>query len=243
MRNMSKIIAGFEALPAADIAMVLQGRRPLILAPHADDESLGCGGLIAAACAAGLAPVVVVLTDGSASHPGSKTWPPAQLAQLREQEAGNATSLLGLPPEHLHFLRQRDSALAREGEAVKALVERVSSFGQAQGCTLLIGPWQGDPHCDHEAGALLAAAVAKRCGWKLLSYPVWGWLREEDIEFEETRQAGWRLNIADQLQLKKQAIAAHQSQYGDLIMDSPEGFRLPENLLAVFFRPFEVFIA
>ena len=40
-----------DALPNADLDTILGTERPLILAPHADDESLGCGGLIAASCA------------------------------------------------------------------------------------------------------------------------------------------------------------------------------------------------
>ena len=35
-------------------------------------------------------------------------------------------------------------------------------------------------------------------------------------------------------------LLAHQ--YGDLIKDDPDGFRLPESLLSVFEAPFETFI-
>jgi LmbE family N-acetylglucosaminyl deacetylase len=242
MRRIAEILASFEALPKAEIATILQGRRPLILAPHPDDESLGCGGLIAAACAAGLAPAVIILTDGSSSHPDSKIWPPAKLARLREWEALQATKRLGLPEQHLYFFRQRDAALVSSGEDFEMLAKQAAAIAQKHGCDLVIGPWAGDPHCDHEAGALLAGELARRCGVKLLSYPVWGWLRDKNASFDEQRRSGWRLNIAAQLSLKKQAIAAHASQYADLITDSPQGFRLPKNLLKIFYRPYEVFI-
>ncbi len=222
---------------------MLQGQRPLILAPHPDDESLGAGGLIASACAAGIAPIVIILTDGSASHPDSKLFPPAKLRQTREQEAMNATRLLGLPRENLHFFRQPDSALPPHGALFEKLVNRAAALAEQHRCGLVIGPWAGDPHCDHEAAARIAAAVARQRQCRLLSYPVWGWLRDPQTIVNEERTSGWRLDISAHLPRKAQAIAAHESQYGNLIPDSPQGFRLPANLLEIFARPYEVFIA
>jgi LmbE family N-acetylglucosaminyl deacetylase len=243
MRRIADILAGFLALPKADAATVLSCQRALILAPHADDESLGCGGLIAAACGSGLAPIVVILTDGAASHPGSLAFPPERLRAVREAEAAEATSLLGLPPENLYFARHADTQLPASGPGFEAIITMLSEIAGAKKCGLVIAPWAGDPHCDHQAAARIGHAVAARAGLRLLSYPVWGWLRDHGEFLEEPRQQGWRLNISAQRDVKKQAIAAYKSQYGGLILDSPEGFRLPENLLAVFDRPFEVFIA
>jgi LmbE family N-acetylglucosaminyl deacetylase len=225
----------FAALPEAGLTALLGGRRALILAPHPDDESIGCGGLIAAACAAGLPPAVVILTDGAASHPESVSHPPARLAALREAEAREALAILGLPGEKMFFLREPDTKLTAHG----AIIERLAELAAAQNCGIVIGPWEGDPHCDHEAAAVIAQATAIRGGLRLLSYPVWGWLRDG----EAAAQTGWRLDISPQLDLKRRAIAAHESQYGQVIMDSPGGFSLPENLLAVAARPYEVFLA
>jgi LmbE family N-acetylglucosaminyl deacetylase len=243
VRTLAEIRAGFTALPEIGIADWLAGRRPLVLAPHPDDESLGCGGMIAAACAAGLHPVVIILTDGAASHPGSREFPPEKLRDLREAEAARATALLGLPPANLRFLRQPDTRLANAGPTFDALIDDIISIGQALGCGMIVGPWAGDPHCDHQAAACLASAAAARTGWALRSYPVWGWLRDGAETFVEPRAGGWRLDIAAQLEAKQRAIAAHVSQYGALITDSPAGFRLPAALLSLFAQPFEVFIA
>ncbi len=212
---------------------LLGGRRALILAPHPDDESLGCGGLIAAACAAGLAPEVVILTDGAASHPGSRTHPPLRLARLREAEARAALAILGLPACHAHFLRQPDNALAVDG----AIIDRLVEIGA--GCGVVIGPWAGDPHCDHTAAAMIAQAVAIRTGMALLSYPVWGRLRKDGALRE---LPALRLDISPQLAVKTRAIAAHESQYGGVIKDSPEAFCLPAELLAVFAQPYEIYL-
>jgi hypothetical protein len=51
------------------------------------------------------------------------------------------------------------------------------------------------------------------------------------------------LPISSHLQAKQSAVAAHASQYSGLIDDSPQGFRLPPELLSVFRRPYEVFLS
>jgi LmbE family N-acetylglucosaminyl deacetylase len=235
----SDVIVAMEHLPGADIDTILGGERALILAPHADDESLGCGGLIAACCKRGQPPVVVILTDGAASHPGSKQYPPARLRQLRKEEARQAVATLGLASENLVFFNYPDTALPT-GWSVS---ERVAALARVRGCKLILAPWLHDPHCDHESAAILAREAARLARCRLLSYPVWGWLLPPDHPLPVKQVAGYRLPIAAHLQAKQRAIAAHASQYSTLIDDSPEGFRLPPELLSVFERPYEVFLA
>ena len=242
MNTISGILASFRRFPIADIMTVLGGERALILAPHPDDESLGCGGLIAAACSAGIAPIVVILTDGAASHPESSSFPPVRLRGLREAEVRTATSLLGLPPENLRLLGHADTKLPSVGNEFCQIVDYLVQLAAMEFCGLIIGPWIGDPHCDHEAAAYIADAVAKAADLRLMSYPVWGWLRQPTDMVDERRENGWRLNITAHAVVKKQAIASHRSQHGDLIRDSRNAFQLPENLLMIFEQPFEVFI-
>ncbi len=240
MKTAGEIIASFNALPQGGIDR-LSGRA-MILAPHPDDESLGCGGLIAELCQRARPPVVVILTDGAASHPGSYSHPPARLRQVRAAEARKAVSLLGLPPENLVFLDYPDTKLPASGEALDAAAEAVATLARRLDCKVVIGPWRHDPHCDHEAAACVAEQAARFIGAQLLSYPVWGWLLPPDTLLPVDGISGWRLDIAAHLAVKQQAIAAHASQYTGMIDDSPDGFRLPPALLSVFERPFEVFI-
>jgi len=233
----------FSSWPETGLEEFLAGRRPLILAPHPDDESLGCGGLIAAATAAHLAPEVLIMTDGAGSHPGSRAFPPARLAELREQEARAAARQLGLPAKNLHFLRYADTELPRLGPSFEAAVAHVAALAAAKKCGLIVGPWAGDPHCDHLAGAMIARAAALQAGVALVSYPVWGWLRPVPEHDDRAHLTGWRLDIAPHVPAKQRAIAAHVSQHGGLITDSPHGFTLPKNLLDIAARPYEVFIA
>jgi LmbE family N-acetylglucosaminyl deacetylase len=235
----SDVIVAMEELPDADIDTILGGERALVLAPHADDESLGCGGLIAACCERGQPPVVVILTDGSASHPGSRQYPPERLRQLRAEEARQAVAKLGLPPENLVFFNYPDTALPTS----RAVTERVVELARDRDCTVMLAPWLYDPHCDHEAAAILAREAARRARCRLLSYPVWGWLLPPGQPLPVMHVAGYRLPIAAYLQAKRSAVAAHASQYSTLIDDSPNGFRLPAELLSIFERPYEVFLA
>ena len=235
----SDVFLAMQALPDAEIDTILGGERPLILAPHADDESLGCGGLITACCERGQQPVVAILTDGAASHPGYRQYPPERLRQLRAQEARQAVATLGLSSENLVFFNYPDTALP-SGQAVS---EQVAMLARDRACTVMLAPWLHDPHCDHEAAALLAREAARRARCRLLSYPVWGWLLPPDQPLPVKRVAGYKLPIAAHLQAKRSAVAAHASQYSTLIDDSPQGFRLPPELLSIFERPYEVFLA
>src|ERR1700744_5936492 len=83
-------------LPEAGLDDLLGGGGAVIVAPHPDDESLGCGALIAAACAEGRPVRLVVLSDGVGSHPNSVRYPPSRLRALREVEVRKAASVLGM---------------------------------------------------------------------------------------------------------------------------------------------------
>lgn len=232
----------WHALPVGSPDDVIGGGTGLILAPHPDDESLGCAGLIAASCAAARPPVVMILTDGSGSHPSSRLYPPARLTAVREAEAAQAVGILGLPPERLIFLREPDTRAPQAGPQFDTVVRRLIGCVRAFGCSAILAPWRHDPHCDHVAAARIACETARIADIKLVEYPVWGWTLPGDAPVEETSERGWRLDIAAHLAAKRLAIAAHASQYGQLITDDPSGFELPHRLLRVFDEPWETFL-
>jgi LmbE family N-acetylglucosaminyl deacetylase len=233
----------WRTLPIGTLDEVIGGGTCLILAPHPDDESLGCGGLIAACCAASRPPVVALLTDGGASHPGSRLYPPARLADLRERELLDAVGILGLAPDRLMLLREPDGRAPHEGAGFRAVVDRVVTCVREHGCTSILAPWRFDPHCDHVAAALIATEVARITGVRQVSYPVWGWTLADDAGVDEASVRGWRLTVGTHMPAKQRAIAAHASQYGKVVTDDPVGFRLPEKLLRAMQQPWEVFLA
>jgi LmbE family N-acetylglucosaminyl deacetylase len=234
-------LQAMRALPFRDLGGTIGAGTVLILAPHPDDESLGCGGLIAACCAAGRPPFVLVLTDGAGSHPRSVRHPPALLRATREQEARDAVMALGLPPDRIGFLGLPDTAAPHDGAAFDGAVSAIIGLARRLQCTSIAAPWQHDPHCDHLAAHRMAAAAAAQLHLRHIAYPVWGWTLPPDDALDAV-VAGGRLDIARHLPAKRRAIAAHASQHGKVVTDDPSGFTLPPGLLAVFDAPYEVFL-
>ncbi len=236
------VLRRIERLPMAGLDAITHGRPVLVVAPHPDDESLGCGGLIAAMAAHGLDAHVLVLTDGAASHPRSRRYPPARLRALREQETREAIEQLGLAGDRVRFLGLPDGAGPLSGRPAHAAAQRLVEHARAVGAGTICATWIHDPHPDHVAAALLGRMAARAVGARLLSYPVWGWTLPQRRWLPAEPVAGFRLDIAAQLPAKRAAIACHRSQTTALIDDDPAGFRLLDEVLDIFARPFEVFL-
>lgn len=94
--------------------------RIVVFSPHPDDETLGCGGLIARARRAGARVDVVFFTNGDAFRVAVqreyrllRVEPDdfVRFAALRQEEARRAVGVLGVPPDHVHFLGYADRGL------------------------------------------------------------------------------------------------------------------------------------
>ena len=239
MTEAGTLLGELAALPLSRLGDVLPGRF-LVVAPHPDDESLGVGGLIAEACRSERPPVVVVLTDGAASHPGSRAYPPDRLSALRAGEVREAVGLLGLPAANLFLLGAPDTAAPHDGPAAQALAERIAEL--AEGCGTILTSWRHDPHCDHLAAWHIASLAAAISGARLMEYPVWGWSLPVGTVLPDGPWSGWRFDVSAHLPAKREAIAAHRSQHGGLITDDPGGFVLPADFVSLFDRDFECLV-
>ncbi len=216
----------------------------VILAPHQDDETLGCGGLLAVAAGEGLRPRVIFLTDGSASHRNSPLWPPDRLARTRRSEALAALAVLGVEPQQVIFMDWPDAApLSPTTADYEFDLKRLSAWCDTFSPNSIWAPRRGESHCDHEAASGVADALALRRpnGLRRLDYMVWGW-KDEAVAVARDRERVWRLDCAAFAPLRQRALACHRTQTTDLIFDAEEAFLIPQELAALTSRPTEIFI-
>ena len=241
--TVGEVLDAARRLPFRTIREALEDRPFIVVAPHPDDESLGCGGLIAEASRQGLPGKVVIVSDGAGSHPKSKTYPPDRLTSLREEEAKQAAAVLGLKPEDMLFLRLPDRFVPHEGKeaerAICAIVDCVREIGAGS----LFVSWRHDPHCDHQASYEIARQVQDRVGGvRLFEYVVWGHTLPPSAAVGPFR-GGFKIRVDDEaLEKKRHAIAAHRSQTSDLIDDDPDGFLFTQIDRVHFDRPYEFFL-
>ncbi|QPM89647.1 PIG-L deacetylase family protein [Pseudooceanicola algae] len=213
--------------------------RLVVLSPHPDDESLGCGGLLARAFS-GAGAHVICLTDGSASHPGSTLWPPQLLARQRRAELIEAIDRLGGSDRDLTWLGMPDSQLYRADPKVIAgdLERIIDGLGIAQ----IFAPAIEDGHEDHQATAAFTQALrARRPDWAYYAYPVWSRWDEPDFDRKIAAHDPVHIPLGGLSARKRAAIEAHQSQLGQVVRDDPSGFTLPPGFVETFANGDEIF--
>ena len=212
----------------------------VVLAAHPDDESLGAGGLLARLTSAGAHVEVLLCSAGEASHPGSPTTTPQQLAAVRREEFAAAMAALGLA-DSWQFLDLPDSGLVQNRAVIaERLAEMISQRGAAEGGLVIVAPYRGDGHIDHDTLGAVAAEAAEAGSHGLLEYPIWYWLWATP---EDTARRNWnRLPLSPREQrAKRAALHAHTSQLLPLSDQPGDEVLLSEQFLAHFSRPFEVF--
>ena len=148
----------------------------VVVAAHADDETLGVGGLLARAARAGVPVTLVVASDGAASHPGAPA--PEALAAERAAEVRAAADVLGV--DRVVQLGHPDGGLrearaALTTELADVLDALLGPPGADRGRALVLTTWRGDGHRDHRVlGEVVVELLAGR-PVTLREYPVWLW--------------------------------------------------------------------
>jgi LmbE family N-acetylglucosaminyl deacetylase len=237
-----ELLEAAHSFPFHPLREKLANRPFIVVAPHPDDESLACGGLIAEACRQGLGGRVVIVSDGVGSHPNSKAYPPDRLRVLREEEGRRAGAELGLKPEDMLFLGLADRCVPSEGPDAERAIGAIVDCVRESGARSVFVSWRRDPHCDHEASYRIAREAQRRViEVSLFEYVVWGHTLPPSTEVDPIR-SGFRISIDPEgLEKKRRAIAAHRSQTTDLIDDDPDGFRFTPSGLARFDLQYEFF--
>ncbi len=218
----------------------------LVVAPHPDDESLGCGGTVALLRQLGYPVHVLFVSDGTMSHPNSPTYPAKRLRQVRESEALQALQILGVNPDCATFMRQQDTQVPTPGTPGFAkAVDQVTDVLTTVRPTTVLVPWRRDPHRDHRASwQIMHEAVSQLIDQpRVLEYLIWLWELGNSADMPQPEEVTvWRVSIESVFEQRRQAIAAHRSQVTRLIDDDPTAFYLSPELLTHFAEPRELFL-
>jgi LmbE family N-acetylglucosaminyl deacetylase len=166
-------------------------RRVLVFAPHPDDESIGCGGLLTLLTRAGVPTRVVLVSDGA----GAGGLPPGA-AELRQQEFRAALARLGV--SDFAQLGFPDGELKLDA-ALEASVEHEVRAFSAQ---WVFVPASIDLHRDHRVvtEAVRQAALRSATVTALWHYETWSPLQVSHV-----------LDISDVLESKLAALSEHRT--------------------------------
>lgn len=192
------------------------GTVTLVLAPHQDDETLGCGGLIARRRLDAQPVHVAFVTDGSGSHPDHPTLTREALATVRAAEARAALRKLGVETPAIHFLGLRDGTLNKLSPAESAdAIERIAQLLERVQPDEVLLPYRHDGSSEHEAAFLLFASALRRHQRRVrvLEFPVWSWWSPTLLLRPVLRvRKVVRFSFSGYAFLKTDALAAYRSQ-------------------------------
>ena len=198
--------------------------RWLVVAPHADDETLGCGALICETATAGSLAGVAFLTDSGGSHPCKTSLDRRRLIALRRQEARAALRVLAPQSKPPLFLSWPDAAPhPHAAQERQATIARLAAFCRTSQVDAIAVTGRDEPHCDHVAAFEVATAVAAAAmrPTAVFEYIVWAKHRP-GRDFAVVRTAPMALSR------RHSALAWHRSQLTPIHGD---GFRVPATML------------
>jgi LmbE family N-acetylglucosaminyl deacetylase len=173
----------------------MKTKRILALAPHPDDESIGCGGALLAHLAQRAEVEVVFLTSGEKGGHGRSE---SETIRVREQEARAAAEILRV--RGIEFWRLPDGALRPTHAAVERLRRKINRFKP----DIIYVTHDREMHPDHRAAVRLlrrALAVTK-IKPDVLGYEVW----------TPIQKLSEIVDISPFMERKLRAVRAHRSQ-------------------------------
>ena len=188
--------------------------RVLVIAPHPDDDAIGCGGSMVQHVQRGDTVNVVYVTSGE--H-GSPVYEPSELAKIREGEAGKGALILGV--QQTTFLHQPDGNVGYSIEMVNHFIQLI----RTEKPDALYLPHSTDGHKDHQQTfQIVMEAVGRAQG---NSFPEWGgkaWNIETILGYEvwtPLTHFEYVNDITDVIEIKLNALREHRSQLANVQYD------------------------
>jgi LmbE family N-acetylglucosaminyl deacetylase len=145
--------------------------KTVIIAPHPDDEVIGCAGLIQALVDRGMPPHVIILTGGEGSHRGCCDTSAEEIMAARHQLTLKAAATLGLPESHIHCLHYPDGGVTLEHPETERLQTLLSELNPQS----VFIPHHGEGWSDHLQAAEITKHLLKGQDVSIYEYCVWMW--------------------------------------------------------------------
>jgi len=232
------------------------------VAPHPDDETLGCGGTIIKKKRAGADVKLLFMTDGRHSH--RSLIGEAELKRIRRGEALAAGRRLGVADGSIVFFDYEDETLALHLESAAG---RIGELLERDAPEEIFVPYRFESPADHRA-THRAVEMALRTHPRevvVYEYPIWFWYhslrtpapvrsprklvsaaaRRFLAGLRRARDLRCSIGIADLLDEKREALNEYRSQMTRLD-GNPEWPTLGDvadgEFLNCFFRGEEVFL-
>jgi N-acetylglucosamine malate deacetylase 1 len=178
--------------------LLYSAKRILVLAPHPDDETLGCGGTIARYARMGKEVCVVIISKGEAVNIKADN-----IAALRKKEAYKASEILGI--SRLVLLDFPDAALNRHYDEVK---ESIRNEIRTYAPDIVFSPSPMDFHDDHIAVANITKTLMKEFNsFDAAFYEIYSPIRYNRI-----------IDITDVIKIKEKAVLCYKYS----LLEKPE---------------------
>lgn len=189
------------------------GSSCLVIAPHPDDEVLGCGGLILKYRKAYKSIYVVFLTAGEASHRNCCSKEDKLIAEARRDLGSYVAKIIDIPQENLFYLNWEDGLLPHpKDEDFHARVNVLSKIIEDINPETVLCPHPFEEWSDHIAAEEIAQAAIKKAmiSCELLYYCVWFWF---SMPLRRAFRVDWRkarlLDIRGVYSQKQAAMVAY----------------------------------
>lgn len=230
--------SAISAAPFVDIDQLIPPEhRIVVVAPHPDDEVIGCGGMLAAASERNNPVALIAVTDGEACYAPTPGCTRQQLAAMRRAESMEALQRLGVTPVSVTRLGLPDGGVDEQRQVLVQHLRRLLQPGD-----IVISTWRHDGHVDHDAVGMAAAEAADSRGAKLIEVPIWAWHRSSGAEVHLRKAKIQRIALTTRWAMRKEyALAAYASQVRPAA-PLPRVPALPNELITGWLRNWETAI-
>ena len=170
------------------------GEKVLVLAPHPDDETFGCGGTLRLLSKAGKAIKIVFLTKGEKSTPEIRDQ--GEYTAVREREAEKALRILGV--SDYEFLRFPDRGLFENSKGVSEKLVKIIDVYMPD---TVYSPSMIELNPDHRATADMVLELQKKHNFRIVFYEVTTPIRPNIL-----------IDITEVIKTKCKAMKSYKSQ-------------------------------